>query len=153
MRTAAGADSGPTLPPIQVGPVYGRKTMTCLLTSQGLKVRQTKVGESLRRTNITRSDALQLPGRWILFPYTADYFGHKVHLDENEKLVMYGVTHVCAKVGYSGKVVRRVHNNASQKQHGDRSMHIFTGIRCIVHNYKLWMVYCRELTLTYRLGD
>ena len=37
MRTAAGADSGPTLPPIQVGPVYGRKTMTCLLTSSGLK--------------------------------------------------------------------------------------------------------------------
>ena len=26
-------------------------------------------------------------------------------MDENEKLVMYGVTHVCAKDGYSGKAV------------------------------------------------
>ena len=29
-----------------------------------------------------------------LIPYRADYFGHKLHLDQNEKLVMYGVTHV-----------------------------------------------------------
>ena len=38
-------------------------------------------------------------------PYTADYFGHKVRVDQNEKLVMYGVTHVCARDGYSWKVV------------------------------------------------
>ena len=29
-------------------------------------------------------------------PYRADYFGHKLHIDQNEKLVMYGVTHVAA---------------------------------------------------------
>ena len=38
-------------------------------------------------------------------PYSAEYFGHKVHIDQNEKLVMYGVTHVCARDRYSGKVV------------------------------------------------
>ena len=38
-------------------------------------------------------------------PYTADYFGHKVHLDQNEKLVMFGVTNVCGGDGFSGKVV------------------------------------------------
>ena len=38
-------------------------------------------------------------------PYSADYFGHKVHVDQHEKLVMYGVTHVCSRDGYSGKVV------------------------------------------------
>ena len=34
-------------------------------------------------------------------PYRADYFGHKLHIDQNEKLVMYGVTHVTAIDGHS----------------------------------------------------
>ena len=38
-------------------------------------------------------------------PYSADYFGHKLHCDQNEKLVMFGLTHVAAIDGYSGKVV------------------------------------------------
>ena len=37
--------------------------------------------------------------------YIARYFGHKLHLDQNEKLVNYGVTYVLARDGYSGKVV------------------------------------------------
>ena len=37
----------------QVGPTYGRKTMTGLLASQGLCVSQQRVGESLRRMNPT----------------------------------------------------------------------------------------------------
>ena len=28
------------------------------------------------------------------FPYHASYFGHKLHVDQNEKLVMFGVTHI-----------------------------------------------------------
>ena len=27
-------------------------------------------------------------------PYCADYFGHKLHIDQNEKLVTFGVTFV-----------------------------------------------------------
>ena len=38
-------------------------------------------------------------------PYYAEYFGHKLHIDQNEKLVMYGVTHICAVDGYSSKIV------------------------------------------------
>ena len=38
-------------------------------------------------------------------PYRADYFGHKLHIDQNEKLVMYGVTHVAAIDGHSRSVV------------------------------------------------
>ena len=38
-------------------------------------------------------------------PYIALYFGHKLHLDQNEKLRMFGVTHIIAKDGYSGKIV------------------------------------------------
>lgn len=37
--------------------------------------------------------------------YRADYFGEKLHLDQNEKLVMFGVTYVIAVDGYSSKVV------------------------------------------------
>ena len=37
--------------------------------------------------------------------YIARYFGHKLHIDQNEKLVNYGVTYVLARDGYSGKIV------------------------------------------------
>ena len=38
-------------------------------------------------------------------PYRADYFGHKLHIDQNEKLVMYGVVHVVAIDGHSRFIV------------------------------------------------
>ena len=38
-------------------------------------------------------------------PYRANYFGHKPHLDQNEKLEMYGVTHIAASEGHSRFVV------------------------------------------------
>jgi len=34
-------------------------------------------------------------------PYTAEYHGHKLHMDQNEKLATYGVVHDCAIDGYS----------------------------------------------------
>ena len=34
-------------------------------------------------------------------PYKADYFGHKLHINQNEKLVMCGVTPVTAIDGHS----------------------------------------------------
>ena len=81
--------------------------MTGLLSSQGIRVSQARVGEAQRRTNPLyhhqrRSSSARLSNP---IPYSADYFGHKLHVDQNEKLVMYGVTHVCARDGYSGKVV------------------------------------------------
>ena len=49
-------------------------------------------------------------------PYKADYFGHKIYLDQNEKLVMYGCTTVLAIDGYSnmvlGATTMLVKNNA-----------------------------------------
>ncbi|KAK0138165.1 hypothetical protein N1851_025521 [Merluccius polli] len=38
-------------------------------------------------------------------PYNAEYMGHKLHMDQNEKLVMFGVTHVIAVDGHSKKIV------------------------------------------------
>ena len=37
--------------------------------------------------------------------FSADYFGHNLDLDQNEKLVMYGVTHVVVIDGRSHFVV------------------------------------------------
>ena len=37
--------------------------------------------------------------------YSARYFGHKIHMDQNEKLIHYGVTYIMARDGYSGKIV------------------------------------------------
>ena len=34
-------------------------------------------------------------------PYRAGYFGHKLHVDQNEKLEMYGVVHIVAIDGHS----------------------------------------------------
>ena len=41
---------------------------------------------------------------WSFNPkvYKADYFEHKLHVDQNEKLVMYGV--IRARDGYSGMI-------------------------------------------------
>lgn len=38
-------------------------------------------------------------------PYYAAYMGHKLHMDQNEKMAMFGVTYVLAIDGYSGKLV------------------------------------------------
>ena len=38
-------------------------------------------------------------------PYRADYFDHKLHLDQNGKLVRYGATHVVAIDGHSRFVI------------------------------------------------
>ena len=38
-------------------------------------------------------------------PYKADYFGEKIHIDQNEKLILFGITHIAAIDGYSSKIV------------------------------------------------
>ena len=37
--------------------------------------------------------------------YVAHYFGHKLHVDQNQKLAMFGITYILARHGYSGKIV------------------------------------------------
>lgn len=41
-------------------------------------------------------------------PYVALRFGHKLHMDQNEKLVRFGVTHVAAIDGFSGYIVGHI---------------------------------------------
>ena len=84
--------------------------MTGLLASQGLRISQQRVGESLSRVNPGYQHARRTVTTRQMnpIPYRADYFGHKLHIDQNEKLVMFGVTHICALDGYSGKIVEFV---------------------------------------------
>ena len=73
--------------------------MTWFLRSQGVSVSEVRVGASLQRVNGTYHQARRTATARQLnpVPYRADYFGHKVHIDQNEKLVMFGVTHVCSR--------------------------------------------------------
>ena len=111
---------------------------------RGLKSARQRVGESLRCTNPQHHQKwCTSTARWLNpFPYTADYFGHKVHLDENEKLVMYGVTHVCAKDGYSGKVVGFITMPVKNNVEIDlcTSLQVL-GVYCILINYE-WFTWC-----------
>ena len=81
--------------------------MQGLLAAQGCHVAQSRVGKSLHRVNpgqhIRRATLTERQRNPL--PYIARYFGEKVHVDQNEKLVMFGVTHICGVDGYSGKIV------------------------------------------------
>ena len=66
-----------------------------------------RMGESLARVNpehhqrrVTRTER-----QTNSIPYRAKYFGDKVHIDQNEKLILFGVTHMRAVDGYSGMIV------------------------------------------------
>ena len=81
--------------------------MTGLLAAQGYHVAQGRVGKSLYRVNpghhMRRSSLTERQRNPV--PYIARYFGEKVHIDQNEKLIMFGTTHICAIDGFSGKIV------------------------------------------------
>jgi len=81
--------------------------MTGLLSSHGVHVSQQRVGDSLCRVSPGYQNARQTATAHQTnpIPYHADYTGHKLHIDQNEKLVMYGVTHVAAVDGYSGMIL------------------------------------------------
>ena len=77
------------------------------LESKGIKVSEHKVRSALqqvapesyekrRQNTVDKTNPV---------PYYARYFGHKIHLDQNEKLIQFGCTHVIAVDGFSGKIV------------------------------------------------
>ena len=91
----------------RVGHSYGRRTMNGLLRSEGVLVSQSRLAASLERVSPIQYAARRHETNRMLnpLPYRAMYFGEKLHLDQNEKCVMFGVTHVVAIDGYSRKIV------------------------------------------------
>ena len=86
-----------------VGDSYGRRTLHGLLHSEGIHVSQRRIAASLRRTHphelASRTQSMAQHINPV--PYVAHCFGDKLHVDQNEKLNMYGVIHIVAVDGYS----------------------------------------------------
>ena len=83
--------------------------MVGVLASQGIRAGSHRVSQSLARVNPVSHDRRRT--RTVRTPDKPDSlqfkvpFGNKVHIDQNEKLVLFGVTHVCAVDEYSGMIV------------------------------------------------
>ena len=80
------------------------------LESKLISVGESKVSKSLQRVapNHYASRRSRTTHRTNPRPYFARCFGHKLHLDQNEKLINYGVPHVISVDGYSGKIVTHI---------------------------------------------
>ena len=81
--------------------------MVGTIRSKGICVSEGVVGKAMKvvapdavKTRLSSSSHKMNPK-----VYTAGYFGQKLHIDQNEKLCMHGVTYVCARDGYSGMLV------------------------------------------------
>ena len=92
---------------MQVGSSYGRKMMKGHLMSKGYSIAEARISVSLQRVcpDGYQSRRTNTVHRTNPIRYAANYYGHKLHIDQNEKLAGFGVTHVLARDGYSGKVV------------------------------------------------
>lgn len=76
------------------------------LESQNVSIGEHKVSRSLKRVapaahEHRRQNTVDTTNP---IPYVARYFGHKLHVDQNEKIGMYGVTHVISVDGFSNYV-------------------------------------------------
>ncbi len=81
--------------------------MAGLLRSQGIVIGEQRIRVAMQQTTpVYLHRRQQYTYRQLNpVPYYAEYFGHKLHVDQNEKLVNFGVTHVAASDGYSGKLL------------------------------------------------
>ena len=81
--------------------------MCGLLAAEGMRIAESRVRTALHDVNPRYQQARQQKAERQPNPkpYCASHFGGKIRIDQNEKLVMFGITHICAIDGYSGKIV------------------------------------------------
>ena len=78
------------------------------MKAKGINVGEAKIGKILGEINPEAQRKRQNVAGRSLNPkvYNAEHFGHKIYYDQNEKLGTFGVVHVCARDGFSSKIVR-----------------------------------------------
>ena len=84
-----------TLQCSKVGESYGCKMLHGVMKVKGINVGERKIGKILDEINPEAQKKRQNVAGRSLNPkvYNAEYFGHKIHYDQNEKLGMFGVVH------------------------------------------------------------
>ena len=72
-----------------------------------IKVGETRVGKAYKEAAPINNHRCHSGTSRAVNPilYRTNYFGHKIHFDQNEKLIAYGVTHVAAIGGHSRYVI------------------------------------------------
>ena len=90
-----------------VGHSYGRRTLQGLLRARGIHVSQRRRGMSMSRVapGLQQGRRNRANRHLIPPPYSARFFADKLHLDQNEKLGMYGTVYVLAIDGFSRRIV------------------------------------------------
>ena len=90
----------------KVGDAYGAGTLQGYLRTKGINISLGVINRVLKEANpiafeARKNDTLD---RTNPIPYYAPKFGYKGHIDQNEKLVRYGVVHAVFRDGYSGSI-------------------------------------------------
>lgn len=90
-----------------VGHTYGRRMLQGTLRASGVHASQRRISLSMQRLEGEAHAARQRDAVRLLnpLPYIVRYHGHKLHLDQNEKIGMFGCTYVVAVDGYSREIV------------------------------------------------
>lgn len=81
--------------------------MTGVLAAKGYRAGEQRIGQSLKLVSPLYCQARKNSVARSINPgiYRALFFGEKLHVDQNEKNVMFGMTHVCAVDRFSRKIV------------------------------------------------
>ena len=121
--------------------MYGRTMMTGFLDSKGIHISEKKVAKSLLRVAPESYEQRRhnTMDRSNPTPYHAAFFGHKLHVDQNEKLIMFGATHFIAVDGFSGMIVAYV--TVPLKNNKMVYEHIFRYTNTIIYNATIQCTY------------
>ena len=89
------------------GPSYGRRTLKAYLKSTGVVISSKRLSGLQKLVSPLDAEGRRRRAKASFNPerYFVRSFGHKLHVDQNEKLVDFGVVHVAGIDGYSRYIV------------------------------------------------